>query len=92
MKYKKLVISILLDVFGWASYGVPILGESIDFIWAPLSAMIMFKMYNGAKGKIAGSISFVEEILLGSDFIPSFTLMWIYTYVFDTKAKIVEPD
>jgi hypothetical protein len=37
-------------------------------------------MYKGKMGKVAGVVSFLEEILPATDFIPSFTLMWFYTY------------
>ncbi len=85
-KYKKLLLSIILDLVGL----IPL----IDIIWAPLSGYIMSKMYKGNKGKIAGIISFIEEIIPYSDFIPTFTIMWIYNFVFlnnneSTKKKKV---
>ena len=43
-------------------------------------------MYKGKEGKIAGIISFVEEIL-PLDVIPTFTIMWIYTYVVNKEKK-----
>ena len=36
-KYKKLLISILLDGVGMISFFIPGLGEFIDIVWAPLS-------------------------------------------------------
>ena len=85
-KYKKLLLSIILDLVGL----IPL----IDIIWAPLSGHIMSKIYKGNKGKIAGIISFIEEIIPYSDFIPTFTIMWIYNFVFlnnneSTKKKKV---
>ena len=85
-KYKKLLLSIILDLVGL----IPL----IDIIWAPLSGYIMSKIYKGNKGKIAGIISFIEEIIPYSDFIPTFTIMWIYNFVFlnnneSTKKKKV---
>lgn len=74
-KYKKLALSIVLDLIGL----IPL----IDLVWAPLSGYIMTKMYTGNKGKVAGIVSFVEEIIPFSDFIPTFTIMWLYTYVFN---------
>jgi hypothetical protein len=39
-------------------------------------------MYRGMTGKIGGLVSFVEEAgILGTDFLPTFTLTWIYTYL-----------
>ena len=74
ISYKKLAISIVLDVIGFIP--VPV----FSILWAPLSAYIMTKMYKGKKGKIAGIISFLEE-LLPIDIIPTFTIMWIYTHL-----------
>ena len=81
-KYKKLGLSLLFDAIGFVPF--------IDLIWAPTSAYLMTKMFKGNKGKIAGAISFIEQIL-PLDVIPTFTLMWLYTYVFKTtKETIIE--
>lgn len=77
VKYKKLILGIILDLIGFVPY--------IDIIWAPISAYIMTILYKGKKGKIAGIISFLEEIIPFSDIIPSFTIMWLYTYKFEKK-------
>jgi len=47
----------------------------------------MTKMYHGKKGKIAAAVSFIEEALPFVDIIPTFTLMWLYTYVFADKKN-----
>ena len=80
-KNKKLILSILLDAIGMIPF--------IDLVWAPLSGYLMTRLYKGNKGKLAGVISFIEEIIPGTDFIPTFTLMWLYTYVF-TSQKVNE--
>lgn len=84
-KYKKLVIGIVLDVIGMISFTLPLIGEFGDVIWAPLSALIMTRMYKGTTGKIAGLVGFIEEIAPGLDVIPTFTLTWIYQYVLKDK-------
>lgn len=73
-KYKTLIYSLILDLIGFIPF--------IDLVWAPLSGYLMTRLYKGETGKIAGVISFIEEIIPGTDFIPTFTLMWLYTYVF----------
>lgn len=78
-KNKKLALSILFDVIGMLTF--------FDIIWAPASAYLMSKMYKGNKGKIAGVVSFIEEIIPGFDIIPTFTIMWLLTYVFNKKEK-----
>ena len=50
-------------------------------IWAPYAAKQMNDMYEGKKGKIASIIVFIEELIPGLDVIPTFTLMWLYTFV-----------
>lgn len=79
-KYKKLLASVVLDAVGF----IPI--PFLDLAWAPISGYIMTKMYKGKEGKIAGIISFVEEIL-PLDIIPTFTIMWIYTYVINKNKE-----
>lgn len=86
-KYKKLALSLVFDAVGYLSYIVPGLGEILDIAWAPASAYLMTKLYKGQKGKIAAVVSFIEEAMPGLDVIPTFTLMWLYTYVFDKKAE-----
>jgi hypothetical protein len=81
-KYKLLFLGILFDALGMVSFTIPGFGEFSDIIWAPLSVYLITKMYKGIEGKVAGSISFLEEIgIFGTDFLPTFTLMWIYKYV-----------
>ncbi len=89
-KYKILILGILFDSIGSASFLIPGIGEFSDVIWAPISAWLMLKLYKGNTGKIGAAVSFIEEALPMIDFIPSFTLMWLYTYVFKTKETIIE--
>ena len=79
-KYKKLAASLVLDAIGF----IPI--PFLDLAWAPLSGYIMTKMYKGKEGKVAGIISFLEEIL-PLDIIPTFTIMWIYSYVINKRKN-----
>jgi len=85
-KYNKLALGILFDGLGYLSFVFPF----IDIVWAPLSAYLMTKLYKGKKGKIAAVISFIEEAIPFLDVVPTFTLMWLYTYVFDKqKEKVI---
>lgn len=81
-KNKKLILGIFFDLIGMITF--------IDIIWAPISGILISKMYAGRKGKLAGAFSFIEEVLPGFDVIPSFTIMWFYTYVFSKKPKVLE--
>ena len=84
-KYTKLFLGIVFDAVGMLSFIVPGVGEFSDVIWAPLSAYLIYNMYKGAEGKVAGIVSFVEEIVPGLDIIPTFTLTWIYKYIINKK-------
>lgn len=75
-----LALCILLDVIGYASFGVPLLGEFFDLAWAPVSAFIFYKMFGGKMGVLGGGISFIEELLPFTDFIPTFTIAWAMKY------------
>ena len=84
-KYQKLVLGLLFDALGFVSFLIPGIGEFSDIIWAPISAWLMTKLYQGKIGKIAAVVTFVEEVLPVADVIPSFTLMWLYTYLIKNK-------
>jgi hypothetical protein len=80
-KSRDLILSIILDLVGMATFLIPALGEFGDVIWAPIAAYLMTRIYKGFAGKIGGIFAFLEEIIPFTDFIPSFTIMWFYTYV-----------
>ena len=80
-KSRDLVLGIIFDLLGMVSFTIPLLGEFEDVVWAPISGLLMAWMYKGKAGRIAGVFSFIEEALPFTDIIPSFTLMWIYTYI-----------
>ncbi|MFV0541632.1 MAG: hypothetical protein ACK5MZ_10440 [Aestuariibaculum sp.] len=87
-KYKKLLLGLLFDAIGYVSFIIPGFGEFSDIIWAPLSGWLMTKLYKGKAGKVAGVIAFAEEALPGVDVIPTFTLMWVYTYLIKREKYI----
>ncbi|MFD0861666.1 hypothetical protein ACFQ1M_05575 [Sungkyunkwania multivorans] len=91
-KYQKLLLSLVMDGLGvlTSSYAVILLGDFADVVWAPLAGYAMTKMYKGNEGKIAGAVTFIEEAIPGTDLVPTFTLMWIYTYVIQGKKKTEE--
>ena len=75
-KQPSLVFCLLMDLIGYATYLIPGLGEFGDIIWAPISGIIFFITFGGWKGAMGGVFNFIEEILPGTDFIPSFSIMW----------------
>ena len=87
-KYKYLLLGLLFDGIGMLSYAIPGIGEFSDVIWAPMAGWLMTRMYKGKIGQAAGVFTFVEELVPGLDVIPTFTIMWLYTYVLNAKKSI----
>ncbi len=79
-KNRNLFLGIVFDAIGMLSFSIPYLGEFSDVIWAPMAGFLMTWMYKGIVGKVGGIFTFLEEIIPFTDFIPSFTLTWIYNY------------
>jgi len=70
----KLFFCIIIDIIGFATYSIPVLGEFEDIIWAPISSIIIFYLFGSKLISLSG---FMEEILPGSDFIPTATLAFL---------------
>lgn len=81
----KLILGLIFDFIGILSYIIPAIAETVDLIWAPISGMLLVAMYKGTVGKVAGVIGTIEELIPFTDFIPTFTLTWLYEYYLDKK-------
>ena len=86
-KEPTLLFCIFMDIIGYATYAVPVIGEVADALWAPISAIIFFMSFGGWKGAFGGLFNFVEEMLPGTDFIPTFTITWLWKY-FSSKQQV----
>ncbi|MEP7319245.1 MAG: hypothetical protein ABI921_10895 [Panacibacter sp.] len=75
-----LIFCLAMDIVGYLTYAIPGIGEFADIIWAPVSGFIFYKSFGGWKGAFGGIFNFAEELLPGTDFIPSFTIMWVAQY------------
>ena len=87
-----LLFCIIMDLLGCATYLLPGVGEWFDIIWAPVSGIIFFMAFGGWKGALGGLFDFAEEILPGTDIIPTFTIAWIIkTQSAKTKSTTFQP-
>ena len=84
-----LLFCVIMDVIGYASFALPVLGEFADIVWAPISALIFYKTFGGTKGAFGAIFNFAEEILPFSDFIPTFTIMWVYEFFTKQQTKTI---
>lgn len=86
-----LLTCLLLDLAGYATYSIPVIGEWGDLVWAPLSGLLFYQLFGSWKGAVGGLFSFAEELLPFTDFIPSFTIMWVWQYLQQKKAGAAVP-
>lgn len=83
-----LAVCIAMDLIGYASFAIPVLGELLDLVWAPVSALIYMKLFGFKKGFFGGMFNFVEELLPGLDIIPTFTITWFIQYAKRNKEAV----
>jgi hypothetical protein len=83
-KQPSLVFCIIMDVLGFATYAVPGFGELADIVFAPVSAIVFYFMFGSWKGAL---FNFTEEVLPGTDFIPTFTIAWFWNYISARKTS-----
>ncbi len=84
-----LALCLLMDMLGCASYAIPFFGELFDLVWAPISALIYWRLFGGVKGLFGGAFNFIEELLPGLDIIPTFTITWFLQYHKRNKETVV---
>ena len=87
-----LFFCVVMDLLGYATYAIPFLGEVGDLVWAPISAMVFMRTFGGARGVFGGVFNFIEELLPGLDFIPTFTITWFLQQARrNKKATVLHP-
>lgn len=86
-KKQKLILALVFDTIGMISYLAPVFGEVFDFIWAPISGILLLLMFKGTAGKISALIGTFEELIPFTDIIPTFTLTWFYTYIINKESQ-----
>jgi hypothetical protein len=73
-----LTLCIIMDIIGYATYAIPILGEIGDILWAPISAIVFYNTFNRGIKTIGSVVNFIEEILLITDIVPTFTIAYFF--------------
>ncbi|WP_240619172.1 hypothetical protein [Chitinophaga costaii] len=80
-----------MDLIGCASYAFPVVGEVADVLWAPISALIFYRLFGGsAFAAFGGVFNFMEELFPGTDIIPCFTLGWVVQRVVNGRKTATE--
>lgn len=73
-KWTKLAVCIVIDLIGSGGLGIPLVSDILDVITAPLAALALHALFGNPAVTLAG---FVEEILPGTDGIPTATIAWL---------------
>jgi hypothetical protein len=76
----KLIVSLIVDFIGSASYLLPVVGEGFDVAWAPISMVLVGAMYDETSPNLK-YFALMEELLPFTDFVPSATLGWMKEFV-----------
>jgi len=79
-----------MDLFGYASFSIPLIGEFSDVIWAPLSAYMFMRTFGGRFGAIGSVLTFLEEALPFTDIIPSFTISYFLKKYYLDKQSVLK--
>lgn len=81
-------LCLLMDALGMATYALPVVGEVFDLVWAPVSGLVYYRMFGGARGLFGGAFAFFEELMPGLDIIPTFTISWFMLYAKQKKNTV----
>lgn len=86
MKTMKLISALLIDLLGLTTYFLPVIGESGDWVWGPISGILIFMLFPNRKYMVFSGI--MEEMLPFTDFIPTAYLTWRLDYVKDRELTL----
>lgn len=78
-KQFKLIAAIIIDIIGFLSTFIPVLGGVGDLIWGPISGLLIFVLF--PKRKLLALGGAIEEMLPLTDIIPTAYLAWRRTYI-----------
>jgi len=74
-----LVLSVMIDVAGDASFLIPGVGELEDIVWGPLAALLLKSLYGS---NVIALITLTKELLPFTDFIPTATFAFVISTFF----------
>ncbi len=75
-----LLACIAMDAVGMASYFFPVVGETLDALWAVVAAVVFYRWFRSPIGAMTAA---AEELLPKTDIVPMFTIAY---FIFRRKA------
>jgi hypothetical protein len=80
--FTKLILCICIDIVGSANEAIPLVGELVDLVYAPIAALLLRQLFAGSN--IVFLLEFTEEILPFTDVLPLATICWVVESFFAT--------
>eukprot|EP00929_Paragymnodinium_shiwhaense_P008030 TRINITY_DN111954_c0_g1_i1.p1 TRINITY_DN111954_c0_g1~~TRINITY_DN111954_c0_g1_i1.p1 ORF type:complete len:195 (+),score=27.11 TRINITY_DN111954_c0_g1_i1:68-652(+) len=71
---RTLAASVLIDTVGGVIGAVPFLGFFLNFLWAPVSAVLIYQVHGTTIGSAAGLL---EQLVPFVCFLPTASLVWV---------------
>lgn len=75
LDFTKLIFCICIDILGSANEAIPLAGEFVDVIYAPIAALFLRQLFAGSN--VVALLEFSEEILPFTDVLPLATICWV---------------
>jgi hypothetical protein len=75
LDFTKLIFCICIDILGSANEAIPLAGEFVDVIYAPIAALFLRQLFAGSN--VVALLEFTEEILPFTDVLPLATICWV---------------
>ena len=82
LDFSKLFLCICIDILGSANEAIPLVGELVDVIYAPVAALLLRRLFSGSN--IVFLLEFAEEILPLTDVLPLATICWVVEAFYGT--------
>ena len=79
----KLLFCISIDVLGSSNEVIPLVGEVVDVIYAPIAALLLRQLFQGSN--VIFLLEFTEEILPFTDIVPLATICWVVETFFGSS-------
>ena len=74
--YPTLLACMILDAVSLLGLAMGQYQALFKIIWAPIAALVYFRLYGGKLGFFGGATSFLEESTGYGYIIPTFTITW----------------
>jgi len=71
----KLLLCLVIDFLGSSNELIPVVGEAVDIVYAPLAALLLRQLFAGSN--VVFLLELTEEILPFTDILPLATICWV---------------